>query len=199
MDTKALFIEEIDMQDESSTRQLSWQLPTWIAIVVIACVAFTFAFACAMPFAAVAAVAACTLSRRDACYLAGAAWLASQAVGFAFLHYPLTWDCLAWGAILGMTAILSTLAAAEATRRLGRRLAGIGVAFLAAFTTCEVVLFTSSLVLGGIENYTVAIQGRFLGLNVVVLAGLLVLSRAGVLAGIAPPVRPRLATANPRP
>ena len=53
-----------------------------------ASVAFSFGLACVMPFAALCAVGACTLPRRDAFAVAGMAWLANQVVGFGFLHYP---------------------------------------------------------------------------------------------------------------
>src|SRR5271165_5988655 len=81
-----------------------WRRPTWLLLLVAASVAFTFTFACAAPFAAFAAASACTLPRRDAYSVAGAVWLANQGVGFAFLHYPWTMNCLAWGAALGTTS-----------------------------------------------------------------------------------------------
>ena len=88
------------MQESTSYPQ-DWRRPFWLSLVVGASVAFSLGFACATPFAAFCAAAACTLPRRDAYYLTGAVWLASQVVGFAFLQYPWTADCLTWAAVLG--------------------------------------------------------------------------------------------------
>ena len=154
-------------------------------------VAFTFAFACAAPFAGFAAAAACTLPRRDAYWLAGAVWLANQGVGFGFLHYPWTMDCLTWGVALGLTALLSTLAAHLTMQRLTPMWtpARIAVTFLAAFAAYEATLIIFSLLLGGIENYTPATQGRILEINAIALVGLLALNRMGIAAGLAPSFR----------
>jgi hypothetical protein len=75
--------------------------PLWIAVLVVASVVFSLGFACAVPIAAFAAIAALTLSRRDAFSLVGAVWLANQIAGFAVHHYPVTASTLAWGAGLG--------------------------------------------------------------------------------------------------
>ena len=80
--------------------------PLWIVLLVVASVVFSPGFACAVPIAAFAAIAALTLSRRDAFSLVGAAWLANQIAGFAVHHYPATASTLAWGAALGAVALL---------------------------------------------------------------------------------------------
>jgi hypothetical protein len=85
--------------------------PLWIALLVAASVGFSLGFACAVPLAAFAAIAALTLSRRDAFALVGAVWLANQIAGFAVHHYPVTASTLAWGAGLVAVAVLSTIAA----------------------------------------------------------------------------------------
>ncbi len=90
-----------------------WKRPFWIAVLVAASIGFSLGFACAMPFAAIAAVAACTLPRRDAYFLTGAAWLVNQWVGFAFQHYPRDANTIAWGAALGVIALLCTVAAQQ--------------------------------------------------------------------------------------
>lgn len=178
------------MRDENSHWRGAWKRPTWIAIILAASVAFTFVFACAMPFAAVATIAVLTMSRREALSVAVGAWLASQAVGFAVLHYPWTWECLTWGVVLGMSALLSTMAAEAALARAARMgaLASAASAFLGAFAAYEAALIAASLILGGTETYTLAIQGKIFAMNALALAGLLALSRAGVSLGIVPPV-----------
>lgn len=46
-------------------------------------------FACAVPFAALAALAAFDSERRDGLLLIGAVWLVNQVYGFAVLGYPI--------------------------------------------------------------------------------------------------------------
>ena len=67
----------------------AWRKPLWIALLVLASVVFSLGFACAVPLAAFAAIAALTLGKRDAFVLVGAVWLANQIAGFAINHYPL--------------------------------------------------------------------------------------------------------------
>jgi hypothetical protein len=108
----------------------------WILALVVGSVLFTFGFACAVPFAALAAISAMTLGRRDALATTGAIWLANQAMGFAFLRYPTDSETLAWGAALGLVALLSCETAGFVMRRLAG-VVGASVAFLAAFVAYE--------------------------------------------------------------
>src|SRR5271170_5647636 len=104
-EAKQLSVKESPMQDRSDhPAPQDWRRPVWLGLLVAASVAFSLGFACATPLAAICAVGACTLPRRDAYYLAGAAWLANQCIGFTLLHYPWTANCLAWAVILGLTA-----------------------------------------------------------------------------------------------
>jgi hypothetical protein len=113
-----------------------WRKPLWIAFLALASLVFSLGFACAVPLAAFAAIAALTLSRRDAFALVGAVWLANQIAGFAIHHYPLEPSTFAWGAALGTVALASTLAALWAKgSRTGWTFAV--AAFLAAFTVYE--------------------------------------------------------------
>src|SRR4051812_29768671 len=82
----------------------------WVVLLAGASVLTSFAFACATPFAALAALAALHLRRADAFGLVALAWLANQAIGYGFLHYPATWDSLAWGVMIGL-ATCTALAA----------------------------------------------------------------------------------------
>ena len=79
----------------------------WAATLVSATVVSSFTFACAVPLAGFAAVAALTASRREALLLTGAIWLTNQAMGFLFLHYPTDSMTLFWGGALGVIALLS--------------------------------------------------------------------------------------------
>jgi hypothetical protein len=172
------------MQTQSFVLSASWRRPIWIALLAAASAAFSLGFACATPFAAFAAIAALTMTRRDALLLVGLVWLVNQAVGFRVLHYPLTPDCFAG---LGIVALLATLGAEWTAARfnpLGRLASAM--AFLAAFVIYEGLLFlTSIIVQSGVADYTAAIVGRIFAINTVAFIGLLVVNRIGVSAGLA--------------
>ena len=164
------------------------QRALWLALLVVASVAFTLGLACAMPFAGLGAAAALTLPRRDALYLTGLAWLANQIVGFAFLAYPTTADTFAWGAVLGLVALASALAAQQLVERL-RRLGIVAVAFTSfagAFLVYEGGLFlVAAAFLGGTEDFAPSIVAYILAINAAAFVGLLALHRLGVAIGLA--------------
>jgi len=154
-----------------------WRHRLWLALLVASSIAFTFGFACALPFAAFGAIAAMTLPGRDALLLSVALWLVNQVIGFTVLHYP--WDGLTfvWGAVLGAVAVLSTGAAQVVTRGRGV-VAGSLPGFAAAFVAYEGSLYiVSAAALGGTEDFTVAIVIRILAINAGVFAGLLAVSQ----------------------
>jgi hypothetical protein len=161
--------------------------PLWVAVLVVASVVFSLGFACAVPLAAFAAIAALTLSRRDAFALVGAVWLANQIAGFAVHHYPVTASTLAWGAGLGAVALLSTLAAQCVKDHLARSLMVAAIAaFLAAFAVYEGSLFAISLALtSGVSDYAPSIVGRIFAINTAAFAALFLVHRLGVFAGLA--------------
>jgi hypothetical protein len=159
----------------------------WLALIVAASIAFTLGFACAVPLAAFGAVAALTLSRGHALLLIGAVWLVNQIVGFAVLSYPWTAETLAWGAILGVVAVLTTMAAQQAAQRLPGtgQIAAACAAFLAAFAVYEGALLVVSVsVMGGTEDFAPAIVGEILTINAAAFVGLLVLNRLGAIVGL---------------
>jgi hypothetical protein len=181
------------MQQHTSPASLRHYL--WLALTVAASVAFTLGFACAVPLAAFGAVAALTLSRRDALLLIGAVWLANQLVGYAILGYPWTSNSLAWGAILGVAAVPATMAAQRAALHLkgtGRVVASCG-AFVVAFGVYEAALFVAAVsAMGGTEDFAPAIVGEILTINAAAFVGLLVLNRLGAIVdlGAKPNMRP---------
>ncbi|MDQ6702580.1 MAG: hypothetical protein M3Z96_05500 [Pseudomonadota bacterium] len=170
--------------------------PLWIALLVVASVVFSLGFACAVPLAAFAAIAALTLSRRDAFALVGAIWLANQIAGFAVHHYPVTASTLAWGARLGAVALLSTLAAQWVKDHLAQsHMAAAAAAFLAVFAMYEGSLFAISLALAsGVSNYTPSIVWRIFAINAAAFAALFLVHRLGVFGGLGP--RPPFPRAN---
>ena len=159
----------------------------WLALLVAATIGFSFGFACAVPFAALGAVAALTLRRPDALLVAGGAWLANQIIGFAFLSYPWDANTLAWGLALGIIAVLTTLAAQSIGRRLASRGAFIVsiMAFLGAFIVYEGGLFiVAALALGGTEDFAPDIMRRIIIINAAAFASLLLLCRLGRALGL---------------
>ncbi|HXW72161.1 MAG TPA: hypothetical protein VEK34_12085 [Methylocella sp.] len=170
----------------SSYRLLNFlhRRPLWFALLVAASLTLSLGFACAVPLAAFAAIAALTLSRRDAFFLTGAVWLANQLAGFTIHHYPLTLGTLGWGAALGAVALAATVAAQWVKERFPE---GGGMfaaaAFLAAFAVYEGSLFVISLVLGsGLSNFTPSIVRRIFAINATAFAVLYLLDRLGVSA-----------------
>lgn len=91
--------------------------------------------------------------------------------------------------LLGLCALLCTLVAQQTILRLREMhpFARNTAAFLAAFATYEVTLIVFSLGLGGMENFTLAIQARIFALNALALVGLFALNRAGIVIGITAP------------
>ena len=175
-----------------------WRHHFWLVLLIAASLAFTFGFACAVPFAAFGAIAAMTLPRRDALLLTVALWLVNQIVGFTMLHYP--WDAttLTWGAILGGVAVLSTAAAQSANRAQGIVLSAIA-SFAAAFIVYEGGLYLiSATVMGGSEDFAAAIVLRILEINAASFAALLAAAllaaiglRAGAVGGATTPILSR--------
>jgi hypothetical protein len=160
----------------------------WIAVLAVASIASSVVFACATPFAALAALAALYMDRRDAFIVTGVTWLANQAVGYGFLHYPHAWDSFAWGVAIGVGAMVSTALAAEVGRarpRLGWALT-VPASFAAAFAGYEIALYAATAVLPSDSSaFGLAVVLYILKVNVVAFGGLLVLQYAGTRTGLA--------------
>jgi hypothetical protein len=166
---------------------LDWRHLLWLGLLVGASMVFSLGLACAGPLAAFAAAAALSLSRRDALTLILFVWLANQVVGFTLLDYPWTPTTFAWGAALGIVAILATLAG----RWMARRFIKTGDAmtftttFLTAFVVYEAALFAiSATLLGGTEIYSAAIEGRIFAINAAAFVGLLALNHLAASVGL---------------
>jgi hypothetical protein len=166
---------------------LDWRHPLWLGLLVGASLVFSLGLACAVPFAAFAAAAALSLSRRDALILILMVWLANQLVGFTLLDYAWTASTFAWGAALAIVAIFATLGGQWMAGRLvdARRAFTITATFLIAFAVYEAALFAvSATLLGGTEIYTAAIQGRIFAINAAAFFGLLVLNHFATSVGL---------------
>lgn len=136
-----------------------------IALLALASVALSLGFACAVPLAAFAAIAAFVFARREARIAILAVWFVNQFVGFASLHYPLDQTTLAWGGALGVVALLACEAARFAQRGAGA--IDAAAAFLAAFVAYEGALVLIDVATGqDAEFYTVATITRVFLINV---------------------------------
>jgi hypothetical protein len=156
----------------------------WGAVLTVVTVASSLAVACATPFAALAALAALFLPRRDALVLIAVNWLANQAIGFGLLHYPLNWDCYRGGIDLGVAAGLSTVAAMFAHRALGRMAVApraIG-SFAVAFLTYEAALLVLSPV-GSSADFAAPVVLYIFYVNAIAFVGLLLLKTAAAALG----------------
>lgn len=162
---------------------------TWIALIAGLTVMGSFALACVAPLAAVGALAALTLRRTEGLVLVLAAWLANQAVGFLLLSYPHTLDTYAWGAAIGVAAVLGYLAAAVVAPRIRSSLLATGAAFVAAFAVYQLVLYAFGLATAYAgDSFSLAIVGEVLAINAVAYVGFLVIHRAAVALTLIKPV-----------
>ena len=152
-----------------------------------AAVLFSLALACATPFAALATAATFALPRRAAVFAVVLAFVANQAIGFGFLDYPRDAWTIAWGAGIGIAALLS-LGAAMAAARLtaeANRLAAWVLSFAAAFAAWQLALFAAGQVIGtGSAGFSAEILVWVLQLNAVALAGFAGLWALGRRAGL---------------
>ena len=166
---------------------------SWIGLLAVASLVFSRAFACAMPFAALATLAALNMRRGEAAALMLIVWIVNQAVGYLILHYPRNFESYEWGLAIGVSGFLALGGAMAADRLKGAPAAVLGAAAcVLAFVFYEGGLYLNALALreGG-AAFTPGIVTRILEVNAAAFAGLLVLDRLAV--------RVRLIPAHPRP
>jgi len=160
----------------------------WIALLTAACALLTLQFACATPFAALGALAAVNMSRRDALFLAVSAWLANQAIGYGVLGYPNALATHAWGIAIGIAGVLAVAAAlpvAARMRAIGGAIIATMAAFVAAGAVYQVALYPWSLILpGGGSAFSFGVVTYVLKWNVIALAVLLILHQLAVRIGL---------------
>jgi hypothetical protein len=165
----------------------------WILLLTATSIATTIILACAMPFAALAALAAKHLRRQEGVPLTLLVWGTSQAIGFGLLHYPHDPATIAWGLGMGVAALAALFSGYAVNGRMGNRsaLARIGLAYLAAFVAFKAVLLLCSVGLGGTRlALSPPLMLRLFAQGGMALLGLLALFRALVMIGVpAPPAR----------
>lgn len=132
----------------------------WSAVLGTATIMGSYALACVFPFAALAAVAALTVSKRSAVILMIAVWAANQAVGFGLMDYPHEAATYAWGVII-LVASMAALAAAGACNRENWSLATrAGTGLIAAIATYQAIMFVAAWALDGFASSTPAIVAQ---------------------------------------
>ena len=159
----------------------------WIGLLTAATLLMTGVFACAVPFAALAAIAAFDTERSDGLLLIGAVWLANQVYGFTVLGYPHEAQAYAWGVTMGIGAVAAYYAARGVVSMLSEKgaLIAVAAALPVAFAVYEAVLFVATLVLTRGEGAFNADVVAYVALvEVVAFGALLVAHRLGAAAGL---------------
>lgn len=166
----------------------------WGVFLAAAAVIFSFVFACAAPFAALAAIAALNMRRLDAVLTILLAFAINQAVGFGFLDYPHDASTIAWGAGIGISAMLG-LGAALVVARLASGsgyVLSLALAFVAAFAAYQLGLQGAGVLIGtGGHGLSSEVIRWVLQMNALALALLAGFQKLGQLAGLAQPLPAR--------
>ena len=162
----------------------------WIALLTVATVLATGVFACAVPFAALAAVAALDSDRADGILLLGTIWLTNQVVGFGLLGYPLEAQAVAWGLAMGLGTLAAYFAAGACIAALMPygAVAATGSALPLAFLAYQAVLYAAGMLLPNGEGAFTYVVLAYVGLvEVVAYIVLLTAHRLAVSAGLLGP------------
>lgn len=101
-------------------------------------------FACMMPFAAIAAIAALAMPARRGVGAVALCWLGNQMLGFGLMGFP--WDAPTFAA--GLSLLTSSLVSLGAARAAAGRGGNPVLAFLAGFAAFEASLFAYALPFG---------------------------------------------------
>ena len=147
--------KEMLMTTSNATTTLAWS-----AILATTAALGSYGLACVLPFAAIAALAAITLSTRQAVALIGAVWGVNQIVGFTMLGYGTGDHAVVWGLVIGGAALLSLAAAKRAAGR-GPHLPSVqSIGVLAcAIVAYQAVMFVGAYALDGFASSTPEIVG----------------------------------------
>lgn len=150
----------------------------WIVSITALCIGGSALYACAAPFAAIAALAAIKMDRRSGLALVVTSWLANQALGFGLLGYPHTASTFAWGAAIGIGTVAGFAAAKSITEAGQSAAVTLVLAFAAAFVTYQTVLYAASFALGGTDHaFSTEIVWYVLKINALAFGGFVLLYR----------------------
>lgn len=159
----------------------------WIGLLTAATLLATGVFACAIPFAALAALAAFDTERNDGLLLVGAVWLANQIYGFTVLGYPHEAQAYYWGLAMGLGAVAAYYAARAAVSVLAPKgaLVAVVAALPVAFAAYEAVLYVGTLILSHGEGaFNTGVVTYVALVEVIAFLALLIAHRLGVAAGL---------------
>ncbi|MBI1649153.1 hypothetical protein [Hyphomicrobium sulfonivorans] len=162
----------------------------WFLFLVAASIVATTVFACAFPFAAVAALAALDTEYEDGAWLVGASWLANQAYGFGVLGYPLELQAFGWGLFMGAGAIAGYYAARAIVLALKPygMIAMLAAALPVAFLVYQAGIYAGTLVLTHGEGAFLYDVVQYVAtVEVIAFAVLLVVHRIAFAAGFVTP------------
>lgn len=162
----------------------------WFVFLTAATIVATAVFACAFPFAAVAALAALDTEYEDGAWLVGASWLANQAYGFGVLGYPLEMQAFGWGLFMGAGAIAGYYAARAVVLALQRfgMIAMLATALPVAFLVYQAGIYAGTLVLSHGEGaFRYDIVQYVATIEVIAFAVLLAVHRIAFAAGFVTP------------
>jgi hypothetical protein len=159
----------------------------WIGLLTAATLLMTGVFACAVPFAALAAIAAFDTERNDGLLLIGAVWLANQVYGFTVLGYPHETQAYAWGVTMGIGAVMAYYAARAAVSTLAPKgaLLAVVVALPVAFAAYEAAIYVGTLVITHGEGaFNAGVVSYVATVEVVAFLGLLIAHRLASAVGL---------------
>ncbi|MDX1974284.1 MAG: hypothetical protein SFT92_01270 [Rickettsiales bacterium] len=168
------------MSGLSASLSNGWRQQVWFGLLVVASVAFSLIMACATPFAAFAILAAMSMNATQGRLVIVVIWAVNQLVGYLLLHYPQTADSFIWGGVMLVAALVTH----EVVRRLLDRnlplnkAAYFSAAFLVAFTVNQTLLLLAALTpLSGLSDFTLAIVGEMLLINLFAVVSLFAINR----------------------
>jgi len=162
----------------------------WISLLTVTILLMTGVFACAVPFAALAALAAFDTERRDGLLLIGAVWLANQVYGFTVLGYPHEAQAYYWGLTMGIGAVVAYYAARAVVAALAPKGAVLAVfaALPVAFAAYEAVIYLGTLLLTHGEGaFNTGVIAYVTLVEAVAFLALLIAHRLAVAIGLVEP------------
>jgi hypothetical protein len=118
-------------------------------------------YTCTVPLVGFGAIAGATLPRYRAFMVILSMWFVNQLLGFTLRQYPWTLSTFAWGFVMLLGTVLTTLLALQKPAFSQRKFAGygawLGISLALGFVLYQAVIGLASLGLGGIESFTIPV------------------------------------------
>jgi hypothetical protein len=148
----------------------------WLVILTLAGVGGSLVISCVTPFVALAVALAGTVRLRVALRAMSAIWLTNQFVGFVFFHFPRTMYTVWWGLAIGAAGLLSAVAASIIIKRARPTLLRLGFGLLISYSTYQMTLLATALVLGSLETFSPHVIVQLGLINLLWFVGLVALN-----------------------